>query len=316
METRKLGNSDLYITSIGFGSWATGSPWLLDVGSEDDQQLIALIHRALEAGVNWIDCAPADGFGRAEKIVAQALEEWSGPRPYIFTKCGIIWNESGKVAYSLKADSIRRECEASLSRLKIETIDLYQIHWPVDDLAEVEEGWLELKKLKKEGKARWIGVCNLNVESLRRLQAIAPITSLQMPYSLIKREVEKEILPFCQKAELGVIVNSPMASGLLTGRMTRDRAAEFPTDDWRITHPEFCEPKLTENLQLAERLRSIGKNHGCSVGEVAVAWILLHPTVTGAIVGACSAEQVEDIFDASGLRLTSEEIAFIEDRKI
>jgi aryl-alcohol dehydrogenase-like predicted oxidoreductase len=313
MHTRKLGNSDLYITPVGFGAWAIGgSGWEFAWGSQDDVDSIAAIHRALELGVNWIDTAAVYGMGHSEEVVARALATWSGPRPYVFTKGGLRWDERGQVYNVLKADSIRRECEDSLRRLRVEVIDLYQIHWPTSSAAETDEGWATMAQLQREGKVRWIGVSNFDVEQIQRALAIAPITSLQPPYSLIRREIEVESLPFCQREGIGVIVYSPMASGLLTGAMTRERAANLPKDDWRRRDPEFNEPKLSRNLALVECLRAVGARHGRSPGEVAIAWTLRHPAVTGAIVGARSAKQVEGVMGAGDFRLSEEEIAAIE----
>jgi aryl-alcohol dehydrogenase-like predicted oxidoreductase len=313
MQTRKLGNSDLYITPVGFGAWAIGgSGWEYAWGPQDDIDSIAAIHRALELGVNWIDTAAVYGMGHSEEVVARALGAWSGPRPYVFTKCGLRWDERRQVYNVLKADSIRRECEDSLRRLDVEVIDLYQIHWPTGSATETHEGWDTMAQLQREGKVRWIGVSNFDVEQMQRAQAITPITSLQPPYSLIRRDIEAEILPFCQREGMGVIVYSPMASGLLTGAMTRERAANLATDDWRRRDPEFNEPKLSQNLALVERLRAVGARHGRSPGEVAIAWTLRHPAVTGAIVGARSAKQVEGVMGAGDFRLSQEELAAIE----
>jgi aryl-alcohol dehydrogenase-like predicted oxidoreductase len=313
MKTKQLGNSDLIITPVGFGAWAIGgSGWEFAWGGQDDMASIGAIHRALELGVNWIDTAAVYGTGHSEEVVAGALKTWSGKRPYVFTKCGLRWDDRGKVHHSLKADSIRTECENSLRRLGVETIDLYQLHWPVDDIAELEEGWTAMAQLQQEGKARWIGVSNFNVEQMQRVQRIAPITSLQPPYSLIRREVEEEILPYCHLEDIGVIVYSPMASGLLTGAMTRERVARLPQDDWRSNSPEFQEPKLSKNLALVERLREVGTRHGRPPGHVAIAWTLRHPAVTAAIVGARSAKQVEETFGAAGFRLNEADVAEIE----
>src|SRR5947208_731231 len=243
MKTRQLDNSDLMITPIGFGAWAIGGAgWEFGWGEQDDKQSVAAIHRALELGINWIDTAAVYGMGHSEKVVALALRSWSGPRPYVFTKGGLRWDEQGYVHRSLNPASIRQECEDSLRRLNVDVIDLYQIHWPTEEL---EEGWRAMARLQKEGKVRWIGVSNFNVEEMRRARAIAPITSLQPPYSLVRREIEQEILPYCRAEELGVIVYSPMASGLLTGAMTRERAASLPDSDWRSRDAEFQEPKLS-----------------------------------------------------------------------
>jgi aryl-alcohol dehydrogenase-like predicted oxidoreductase len=310
MQTRTLGNSDLNITTVGYGAWAIGgSGWQFAWGSQNDNDSIAAIHRALELGVNWIDTAAIYGLGHSEEVVARALKEWSSPRPYIFTKCGLRWDASGPVRKVLNADSIRQEVEASLRRLGVDVIDLYQIHWPPDpDSPELEEGWSAMADLKREGKVRWIGVSNFNVKQLKRARAIAPITSLQPPYSLIHREVETDILPYCQQEGIGVIVYSPMASGLLTGAMTPERIAKLPKDDWRRGHPDFTAPNLALNLALVDRLREIGRRHGRSAGEVAVAWTLQNPAVTGAIVGARNARQAEGVMRAGNLHLNGEEV--------
>jgi aryl-alcohol dehydrogenase-like predicted oxidoreductase len=314
MQTRKLGNSDLHITPVGYGAWAVGgSGWQFGWGSQDDTDSIAAIHRSLELGVNWIDTAAVYGLGHSEEVVARALKSWSGPRPYVFTKCGLRWNAKGEVRKVLSADSIRGEVEDSLRRLAVDAIDLYQIHWPPEpDSSALEEGWSTLANLRREGKVRWIGVSNFNVDQLRRAQAIAPVTSLQPPYSLIHREVEGEILPYCLNEGIGVIVYSPMASGLLTGAMTRERVAKLPDDDWRKNHPDFTEPDLSRNLALVERLRQIARRHNRSVGEVAIAWTLHNPAVTGAIVGARNAQQAEGVMRAGDLRLSGEALNEIE----
>jgi aryl-alcohol dehydrogenase-like predicted oxidoreductase len=248
-----------------------------------------------------------------EPPMAQALKSWRGPRPYVFTKCSRLWDEKGMLHGSLRADSIQREIEASLRRLSVDRIDLYQIHRPPSpDSPELEEGWSKLAELKREGKVRWIGVSNFTVDQLKRCQAIAPVTSLQPPYSLVHREVEKDILPFCLREAIGVIVYAPMASGLLTGAMTRERARALPNDDWRQRHPDFNEPNLSRNLALVERLREIGKRQDRYPGEVAIAWTLLNPAVTGAIVGARNARQAEGVMGAGDLRLSEEEVNEIE----
>ena len=312
METRQLGNSDLDITPVGFGAWAVGGPWKFGWGNQDDRASIAAIHRALELGVNWIDTAAIYGLGHSEEVVARALRAWKGQRPYVFTKCGMIWNDQREVGYSLRPDSIRRECEASLRRLQVEVIDLYQVHWPMDDLAETAEGWATLAELQKEGKVRWIGVSNFSVEELEKAHSIAPITSLQPPYSLVKRDIEQGQLSWCAQHNVGVIVYSPMGSGLLTGAMTRERISQLPADDWRRQSPEFQEPKLTRNLALVERLRSVARSHGRTPGEAAIAWTLRQPAVTAAIVGGRSPQQVEGIVGAADFHLNPDEIATIE----
>ncbi|MCC5656818.1 aldo/keto reductase [Nostoc sp. XA010] len=310
MQTKQLGNSELHITPIGFGAWAIGGGgWAFGWGAQDDQESMEAIARALDLGVNWIDTAAIYGLGHSEEVVAKALKGRAN-RPYIFTKCSMVWDEKGEIGRSLKADSVRREVEASLRRLDIETIDLYQIHWPNPE-SEIEEGWTTLSKLKDEGKVRYIGVSNFNVEQLKRIQEIAPVTSLQPPYSLVKPDVEKEILPFCQENNIGVIVYSPMQSGLLTGKMTPERVANLPDNDWRRNSGEFQEPRLSRNLKLVEVLQDIGKQHDRSPGEVAIAWTLNNPAVTAAIVGARNPKQVEGIIAAGEFRLNQQELAQI-----
>jgi aryl-alcohol dehydrogenase-like predicted oxidoreductase len=314
METRKLGNSDLHITRVGYGAWAIGgSGWQFAWRSQNDSDSIAAIHRALELGVNWIDTAAVYGLGHSEEVVGRALKSWTGTRPYIFTKCGLRWDSQGNVRKTLRADSIQREVEDSLQRLSIDAIDLYQIHWPPDpDSAELEDGWSTLASLQRQGKVRWIGVSNFSVQQLLRAQTLAPVTSLQPPYSLLHREVEDGILPYCLRKNIGVIVYSPMASGLLSGAMTRDRIASLPNDDWRKTHPDFTEPDLSRNLALVELLRHIARTHNRSVGEVAIAWTLRNPAVTGAIVGARNARQAEGVMRAGDLRLSDQQVIEID----
>ena len=314
MQKRKLGNSDLMITQIGYGAWAIGGAgWQFGWGPQDDEDSVKAILRALELGVSWIDTAAVYGLGHSEEIVARAMTEWKGARPSVFTKCGLRWNAQGRVSGSLAAASIRQECEDSLRRLRMEAIDLYQIHWPPENNGpELEQGWSTLAALQLEGKVRWIGVSNFDVEQLKRAQTIAPVTSLQPPYSLVRRAIEADILPFCREQGIGVIVYAPMSSGLLTGAMTRERAAQLPVDDWRRNNPEFNEPRLTRNLDLVERLRAVGKRHGRTPGEVAIAWTLRHPAVTAAIVGARSAKQAEGVMRAAGLHLSEKDMAEIE----
>jgi aryl-alcohol dehydrogenase-like predicted oxidoreductase len=314
MQTKQLGNSDLHITPVGYGAWAiAGSGWQFAWGPQNDADSIGAIHRALELGVNWIDTAAVYGFGHSEEVVGRALKSHIGPKPYIFTKCTRRQDSQGKLYGDLSAASIRQECEDSLRRLSIEVIDLYQIHWPPNpDSPALEEGWSTLAALQREGKVRWIGVSNFNVGQIKRAQAIARVTSLQPPYSLVYREVEQGILPFCGREGIGVIVYSPMASGLLTGAMTRERAAALPKDDWRKGHPDFTEPKLSRNLAIVEKLRAVGRRHGRLPGEVAIAWTLRNPAVTGAIVGARNAKQAEGVMRAGELRLTEEDVNEIE----
>jgi aryl-alcohol dehydrogenase-like predicted oxidoreductase len=311
MQTRKLGNSDLEITPLGIGAWAMGGAgWAFSWGPQDDDDSIAAIHAALDRGINWIDTAAVYGLGHSEEVVGRAVKGRSN-RPYVFTKCERIWNEQRQIQKSLKRDSIRQECENSLRRLQMETIDLYQVHWPEPD-EDIEEGWAALAELQKEGKVRWIGVSNFNASQLARAQAIAPITSLQPPYSIIQPEIEDSILPFCKQNNIGVIVYSPMKSGMLTGAMTRERIENMHADDFRKRTPNFQEPLLTRNLKLAELLREIGKRHGRTPGEVAIAWTLRRPEVTGAIVGMRSPQQVEGVIGAAEFRLSQNEIGEIE----
>jgi aryl-alcohol dehydrogenase-like predicted oxidoreductase len=311
MQKRQLGNSDLTITSIGIGAWAMGGGgWQFAWGPQDDDASIAAIRTALDSGINWIDTAAVYGLGHSEEIVARALEGVS-PKPYVFTKCERVWDEQGRIGGCLKAASVRRECEDSLRRLKADVIDLYQIHWPQPD-EDIEEGWTEMARLREEGKVRWIGVSNFNAAQMRRARAIAPITSLQPPYSIVSREIEKDELPYCRAHGIGVLAYSPMKSGLLSGRMTRERIAAMPEDDFRRLTPNFQEPKLTRNLELVELLRKIGARHGRNPGEVAIAWVLRRPEVTAAIVGMRSAEQAREMLGAATFRLSPGEIADIE----
>lgn len=313
MLSRKLGNSDLSITPIGFGAWAIGGGgWAFGWGSQEDADSIASIREAIDLGINWIDTAAVYGLGHSEEVVAKALEGIS-KRPYLFTKCGRVWDDKGQIGKCLKRASIRAECEASLKRLKVDVIDLYQIHWPEPD-EDVEEGWQTMIELKKEGKVRWVGVSNFSAEQMTRAEKLGPITSLQPPYSMIRPEVEDSILPHCQKNKIGVIAYSPMASGLLTGKMTRERIAAMPADDWRKEkNRHYQEPLLSRNLALVEKLRTIGSRHGKSPGEAAVAWVLKHSAVTGAIVGARKPGQLKELIGAADYSLTPEEVNEIQD---
>lgn len=311
MEKRKLGNTDLSITPIGVGAWAMGGGgWSFAWGPQNDQDSIDAIHAALDAGVNWIDTAAVYGLGHSEETVALALQGRRN-RPYVFTKCEMVWDEKGEITQSLKAKSIRRECEASLRRLKLDVIDLYQLHRPMPE-EDIEEGWTEMARLKQAGKVRHIGVSNFNVEQMKRAQKIAPVSSLQPPYSILRRDVEPEILPYAQQNNIGVIVYSPMQAGLLSGAMTRERIAQFAPDDWRSRHANFQEPLLTRNLRVAALLVEIGKRHGRTAGEVAIAWTLRRQAVTGAIVGVRSPQQVQGIIGAAAFRLVRAEIEEIE----
>jgi aryl-alcohol dehydrogenase-like predicted oxidoreductase len=309
---RTLGNSDLRLTPVGFGAWAIGGGnWEFAWGPQDDNESIGAIHRALDLGVNWIDTAAIYGLGHSEEIVGRALKSTSD-KPFVFTKCSMRWHQDRSIYRSLKTESIAEELEGSLRRLGIETIDLYQIHWPNPE-TEIEEGWEALARFQKEGKIRWIGVSNFSVEQMKRALKIAPITSLQPPYSMLRRAIEEEILPFTRFNNIGVINYSPMVSGLLTGKMTAERVAAFPQDDWRRRAVEFNEPRLSRNLQLVELLREVGTGHNVSPGVVAVAWTLHHPAVTAAIVGGRSAQQVEGLAPALEFRITDEDYARIND---
>jgi aryl-alcohol dehydrogenase-like predicted oxidoreductase len=315
MQKKRLGNSDLEVTPVGVGAWALGGGgWAFAWGPQDDNESVAAIEAALEGGVNWIDTAAVYGLGHSEEVVARAVKGRPS-KPLVFTKCERVWDENGKISGRLKADSIRRECDASLRRLQVDAIDLFQIHWPLPD-EDIEEGWSALAQLKREGKVRWIGVSNFDVQQMERCRKIAPITSLQPPYSAISPEVENEILPYCEQHGIGVIVYSPMKSGLLTGKMTKERVAAFPEDDFRKRAPAFQEPALSKNLELANLMRAIGERHGRSAGEVAIAWTLRRPAVTAAIVGMRSAGQAQGVLGALEFRLSPEEIAEIEGFRI
>ena len=309
MDKKKLGNSDMELTPIGLGSWAIGGgDWQFSWGPQDDNDSIAAIHKALALGMNWIDTAAVYGLGHSEEIVARALKTTSH-KPYIFTKCGLVWDQKREASNSLK--QIRREVEDSLRRLAVEAIDLYQVHWPKPD-EEIEEAWGVMADLRKEGKVRWIGVSNFSVEQMERIRKIAPITSNQPPYSMLNRAVEVTILPFCQKNNIGVINYAPMHSGLLTGAMTKERVAHFPSDDFRRNAKNYQEPLLSRNLAVASFLGEIGKRHSVSAGVVAIAWTLHHSAITAAIVGGRNAKQVAGVIPAATFRLSDEEFSEIQ----
>ncbi len=323
MEKRSLGDTGFQITPIGLGAWAMGGGgWIFGWGPQDDAESVAAIHHALDLGINWIDTAAVYGLGHSEEVVARALAEVpQGERPFVFTKCSLVWDEKGRISHRLDPASLRKELDNSLRRLRVETIDLYQIHWPSfvpagggnpSSDAGLEEAWHALADLQVKGKIRNLGVSNFNVAQLDRVCRIAPVSTLQPPYSMLRRGIEAEILPYCAEHKIGTIVYSPMQSGLLSGSMTRERIASFPKDDWRAMSAEFKEPRLTKNLQLVERLRAIGARHGRSPGEVAVAWTLRHPAVTAAIVGARRPAQVDGLIGAGKFRLSPQEIEEIE----
>lgn len=311
---KTLGNSDMALSAIGIGTWAIGGgDYAFGWGAQEDRDSVGAIRRGVELGMNWVDTAAIYGLGHSEEVVGKALRsvaEAGLPRPYVFTKCSMRWDEKREIYRNLTAAGVRYECEQSLRRLGVEAIDLYQIHWP-DPEAEIEEGWGEMQRLKEEGKVRFCGVSNFSVEQMRRVGKVGAVTSLQPPYSLLNRRVEKEILPYCEAEGIGVINYSPMVSGLLTGKMTRERLAGMK-DDWRQKSANFTEPKLTKNLALAELLRGIGERHGVETGVVAIAWTLRQEAVTAAIVGGRTPEQLEGTSKALEFRLTAGEIVEID----
>jgi aryl-alcohol dehydrogenase-like predicted oxidoreductase len=311
LKTTQLGQTDLEITRVGFGAWALGGgDWERGWGPQDDDESIAAIHHALEQGINWIDTAAGYGFGHSEQIVGRALQGFR-ERPYVFTKCSLLEGPDRRVLHSLTRDSILREAGNSLQRLGVEAIDLYQIHWPIP-AADIEEGWAALAELKEQGVVRHIGVSNFDVDQLREIQQIAPVETLQPQYSLIERDVERELLPFAEREGIGVIAYSPMGSGMLTGAMTRERVAKLPEDDWRKHDARFSEPQLSRNLDLVERLSSVADRYDTTPGAVAVAWTLHNPAVDGAIVGFRRPDQVDPILAAASLELTDEDLNEIE----
>ncbi len=313
MQKVRFGKTELEITPVGFGAWAIGGGgWAAAWGPQDDDEAVGAIRRAVELGINWVDTAAVYGLGHSEELVARALKNVpEADRPYVFTKCSLVWDEDGDISNVLKKGSVKRECEKSLGRLQVDVIDLYQIHWPRPD-EEIEEGWEALAELKDEGKVRHIGVSNFDEGQMGRADAIAPVETLQPPYNMLRRDVEDEILPYARENDIGVIVYSPMASGLLTGKMTRERVENMPSDDWRRNNEQFNDPKLSKNLELVERLREIGQRHDKSPAEVAIAWTLRHPAVSAAIVGGRRPDQVDGIVGAADFRLSEDEIGEIE----
>ncbi len=309
--TRALGSSGLQLSPIGYGAWAIGGGnWEFAWGAQDDNESLRTIECALDRGINWIDTAAIYGLGHSEEVVGKALRH-RAQKPLVFTKCSMRWHADRSIWRSLQRASLEEEVENSLRRLGVDTIDLYQIHWPNPE-EEIEEGWETLARFQEQGKVRYIGVSNFTVEQMKRAQKIAPITSLQPPYSLLRRAIETEILPFCLENNIGVINYSPMLSGLLTGKMTAERIRNLPEDDWRKRNPSFQSPLLERNLALVELLREIGHEHGVEPGVVAIAWTLRHPAITAAIVGARRPDQVDGVIPAATFRLTDAEAARIE----
>lgn len=317
MTLRQLGSSSLEITPVGLGTWAIGGDGVFGWGPQDDADSIAAIQRAVERGINWLDTAPIYGRGHSEKIVARALDGFSdADRPLVFTKVSFRWDDEGNISHVLKSDSIRAEVNECRRRLDMDVLDLCQIHWPAfppgGPDSDIEEAWTTLAELKSEGKIREIGVSNFDAAHLARVQAIAPVTSLQPPYSMLMRQIEDRILPYCYEHGIGVIVYSPMHNGLLTGSMTRERIASLPESDWRVQlNPAFKDPHLSRCLEVVELLREIGDRHGRSPAELAIAWTLHHPVVTGAIVGGRNPGQIDGFVGALDFRLSDEEYAEI-----
>jgi aryl-alcohol dehydrogenase-like predicted oxidoreductase len=310
LATVELAGTGLRITRVGLGAWAIGgSGWWDAWGPQDDELSIATIQRAVELGINWLDTAPIYGLGHSEEVVGRALEGLR-PRPYVFTKAGLHDGGDGSVRNVLKRDAILREVELSLERLRLDAIDVYQVHWPIPD-EDVGEAWAAFAELQEQGLVRHIGVSNFSVEQMRRAAEIAPVQTQQLPYSLLERGIEDEILPFCEQAGIGVVIYSPQASGLLSGAMTAERVAAMPDDDWRKRDPRFREPALSRHLALVERLTEVGRRHGTSGGAIAIAWTLEHPAVHGAIVGFRRPEQVEELAAAGDIELTAEDLAAI-----
>jgi aryl-alcohol dehydrogenase-like predicted oxidoreductase len=310
MKTKRLGNSELQLTVIGFGTWAIGGAgWAYSWGAQDDKQSVAAILKGLESGINWIDTAPVYGLGHAEEIVGKALKLCAA-KPIIATKCGMTWNANNKIKFSLKKDSIVREVEASLKRLDVDAIDLYQIHWPNPE-TEIEEGWEAIAGLVAQGKVRYAGVSNFSVAQLERARKIHPITSLQPPYSMLKREIEQAILPYCAEHHIGVVAYSPMQKGILTDKFTRAHVESLPADDHRVRDNDFKEPGLSANLKLAAQLREIAQDHRVSAAQLALAWVLARPEVTAAIVGARKPDQIAETVQAESLILRKEDFSKI-----
>jgi aryl-alcohol dehydrogenase-like predicted oxidoreductase len=310
MQKRRLGKTDLELTTVGLGTWAMGGPWQFGWGPQDDDEAIAAILAALELGINWIDTAPAYGNGHSEQLIGKALKQTS-QKPIIATKCGILWNEKRQKVTCLKKDSVRAECHNSLKRLNVEVIDLYQMHWP-DPNEDVEEGWEEMARLADEGKVRYLGVSNFNVEQIKRVQKIHPVASVQPPYSMLHREVEGELLDYCGQNNIGVVVYSPMQRGLLTGKFSAEKLAGLPIDDHRRRNPDFHEPGFSATMELVEHLKEIAGRGGRTCAQLAVSWVLRRPEITAAIVGARRPEQIKETAPAGDWNLSQEDIMEVE----
>lgn len=311
MQTKRLGWTDLGLTTIGLGTWAMGGGgWSFAWGPQDDEESISTIHRAIELGINWIDTAPVYGLNHAEEVVGKALKGLK-EKPIIATKCGRVWDGDGNISGCLKKDSIHSEVEKSLGRLGIDVIDLYQIHWPIPD-EDIEEAWGAIADLIREGKVRYGGVSNFSVEQLKRIHPIHPVASIQPPYSILVRDIEHELLSFCEENNIGVIAYSPMQKGLLTGTFTSERMQNLPEDDHRRRDPMFQEPELSNNLAFVEKLCSVAEKKGKTVAQLAISWVLRRPEVTTAIVGARHPFQIEETVVAGELMLSKEDIDAID----
>ena len=310
MQKRQLGHTDMHLTTVGLGTWAMGGPWQFGWGPQDDEEAVAAIVTALDQGINWIDTAPAYGLGHSEELVGQALRQ-TKHKPYIATKCGLLWNDKKEKVSCLQRDSIRRECHASLERLGIETIDLYQMHWPDPD-EQIENAWEEMAMLVEEGKVRYIGVSNYSVAQLERIGRIHPVASLQPPYSMLHREVENELLAYCAEHGIGVVVYSPMQRGLLTGTFSPERLATLAPDDHRLKHPDFQEPRFSATLALVEQLKKIAQRQGHTCAQLAIRWVLRRREVTAAIVGARRPDQIIETVQAGDWDLSADDIDEIE----
>ena len=311
MHTQRLGNTDLRLSRIGLGTWALGGgDWTFSWGAQDDAESIRTIRRALDLGINWIDTAPVYGLAHSEEVVGKALKGIT-PKQLIATKCGRCWDKDRKIYPCLKRESIRAEAEASLRRLGIDVIDLYQIHWPQPD-ADIEEGWTAVAELVREGKVRYAGVSNFSLAQLKRIQPIHPVASLQPPYSMLARGVEAELLPYCHEHHIGVIAYSPMQKGLLTGKVTPQWVTQLPADDHRRNDLQFQPPRLAANLEVAEGLRRLAETNGRTASQAAIAWVLRRPEVTAAIVGARKPSQIEETLPAADWQLSPEDLAGID----